>query len=306
MNSVGIVTIGNEGFFPGVVALIKSIRRNCPMPITVIDEGFSNEQKNILLSLNADLMNVHRAIPINSERFVCCYAFFDIDQAPYDTIIYLDADTIVLQDISELFIKAKKNGVVCSPSNPAKSLEKKFPFNSISEIIKKAGRTEFLHDLKKEFGSFTTFHKQFAYPRLNTGVVALNKNVLKQIKQSLPKYSKYFSRLQYPDQDLFSLLLAEYGIRPAILPYWFNVTRLHGHPVKSLSPKPWQAAYYGGIDISINEGQLTLVRNKIKGGIGLSNIPAKVLHFNSIEKPWRNDVVLREGFKELWQYYYTL
>jgi len=306
MNKSGIVTIGNSSFFPGILALINSIRCNSPMPITIIDEGFTDDQRGILKNMDINLIKVQRSIPINSERFVCCYAFFDIDQAPYDTIVYLDADTIVLQNISELAILALKSKVVCSYANPAKSLEKSIRFNSISEIIKKIGRKAFLSDLKMEFQTLSTFYKQFTYPQLNTGVVAIRKETLIKIKNSLPKYSKYFSIFKYPDQDLFSLLLAEYGIRPRIIPYLYNATRLHCHPFRTKIPRSWQKGYYENIVLSIKEGKATIIKNKIKKGCKFKNEPIYVLHFNTAEKPWHAGVILREGFKELWEFYYNL
>ena len=40
----GIVTLADAGFFKGAKALVNSIRRNCPLPVTVLDSGMTSEQ----------------------------------------------------------------------------------------------------------------------------------------------------------------------------------------------------------------------------------------------------------------------
>src|SRR5690606_32096826 len=102
MQPFGFVTISDHNYFPGVRALINSIRRNAPAPITVIDEGLRSEQLEWLRRNDVETRRVRRSIPVNDPRFGCCYALFDIDAAPYERIVCIDPDAIVLTDVRHL------------------------------------------------------------------------------------------------------------------------------------------------------------------------------------------------------------
>src|SRR5690606_28374689 len=118
MQPFGFVTISDHNYFPGVRALINSIRRNAPAPITVIDEGLRSEQLEWLRRNDVETRRVRRSIPVNDPRFGCCYALFDIDAAPYERIVCIDPDAIVLHDVRDLFSLIDAVPVAAATANP--------------------------------------------------------------------------------------------------------------------------------------------------------------------------------------------
>jgi len=302
----GIVTISDAGFFPGALALVKSIRHNMQAAVTVLDQGLTPDQVNELAALGVDVRHAPRCIPIDNERFGCCYAFFDIDAAPYDTILYIDADMLVLEDISELFEVIEKKGVVSSGASPNKYLENRHHLSSITGLIVGLGRKEFVADFRREFGGVRGLLRQLLHDKVNTGIVGFRRDVLLTVKARIPAYGKYFTRLKHPDQDLLSLVLADRGIRYHRLDYVYNATRLHGNPQTTNRQRRWMRIFHESIVVRFTEGRCAIVENRNRRGLQFNNTPIKALHYNSSEKPWIPGVTLRDGFKEIWEFYFRL
>jgi lipopolysaccharide biosynthesis glycosyltransferase len=301
----GVVTVSDHRYFPGVKALVNSIRKNSPLPVALIDEGLTPHQRQQLIDLDVQILQVHRTIALDTRRFGCCLALFDIDQAPFDSILYLDADTLVLDDLSHLFPLIKQFAVVATVENPTGCFLRKSHRPRVRRILRRVGRREFIRDLRPDFGGFLNRFKKARMLVLNSGLLGIKKELLKTLKTSVPKYLKYISRFQFPDQNLLSLLLAEQGIRFHELDWTYNVCRLHCHPTESPRPRRFHAAYCRNVEVRFENGLLYLVRNKNRWGVRFHDRRVKVLHFNTIDKPWR-DIPLRKGFKDLWEHYYNL
>lgn len=303
MASCGFVTISDHNYFPGVRALINSIRANSPAPVTVIDEGLTSAQRLWLAAANVDVRRVERSIAVNDPRFGCCYALFDIDAAPYEHIVCIDPDALVLQDVRSLFRLLDEAPVAAATSNQSRMLQdpgyrrklrRAFPGNRIRFL---ASHPRHLRNL-------------FPGPRfaLNSGVVAIRRNLLPRIRGAARKYAAFFTRFKLPDQDLLSLCLADIGADCRPLPFEMNATTLHALPESALAGKSLARKYRWvseNIDIVAGESALW-IRNRDGSHCGEFHLAVRILHYAAPDKPWRPDALLRPGMRELWQYYHDL
>ncbi len=286
--------------------MVSSLLTNESLPIAVVDQGLLDQDRNWLRTRNVQIVCVEPGIPFINKRFGCCYSFFDIDNAPFENIIYLDADLLVLKPLTYIRKVLKRGHVICSLSDPAKTLRSRLRYEPIDKIIRQVGAKAFMNSFRREFGSLSTMHKRYVCSRFNTGVVGIRRSTLQTLKQTLYKYHDYFEKFRFPDQDLFSLLLAEHNIRPVNLPYPYNATRLHCLPEAGAGAGRWRKTYYEGVSVRIEDGALRIEQNRIKGGRRFRNEDIRVLHFNTKEKPWHPEATMREGFKGLWEYYYKM
>jgi lipopolysaccharide biosynthesis glycosyltransferase len=298
--SYGFVTMGDAKFFPGIYTLVKSVIINSPAQISVIDQGLTENQVEILKSLGADVVKTPRKIPINDKRFGCCYGFFDIEYIPYDTIIYLDADMIVLEDIRDLFSKITEKNILCSYAKPSKALFKKRLTSPIRKISHEVTDPEFIHTARK----ISSLYKFRKYKRLNSGIVGIKRSTITKMNTGIDSHSAILSQLSFPDQDLLSLLVADFKIKVKGLSYLDNATQLHAHLNYATENRTWPKKYNETISLSFNKGKMKIVKNLNPNGYDLENHPIRVLHYNTKDKPWIESVKLREGFKEIWDYYY--
>jgi lipopolysaccharide biosynthesis glycosyltransferase len=295
----GIVTLSDGKFFPGALALVKSIRCNSPISTTVLDTGLSELQRSQLLRLGAHVIKPQRTVDLDvTSRFGCCYAFFDIAQAPYENILYIDADCLVLQNLKSVFRRIEKHGVVAVNGAPARLLANAkfrpevgggFPRDAAGEI-EPAFR-----------------HVRADYPVLNTGVVGIKRSLMERVVAETAKYAPFFGRFRYPDQDLFNIILAELHIDWHNLGYLYNATSLNNDLERTAErKKSLFQQLERNLDLEISNQEILIRRNRAKRGASVSGKRVAIVHYTSGEKPWLRPDVLRPGMYELWQTYHDL
>ena len=290
----GIVTACDKNYFPGVVALIKSINLNSPLPVSVIDQGMTPDQLKQIRTLGANPISVDRCIKIDDERFGCCYVLFDIDMAPYENILYLDADMIVFDDLSHLGKLIAKHGMLWSISNPAKLLRNKRYRPKIYNLVKNIKNIENSNEFYREYKNYCGKNLlRRRNTRLNSGILGVKKDLMRKIKKEIPKYNYFLDKFKYPDQDLLSLIKSDLGIKGYQLSYEYNACKLHIKSNKICNAR-------------FDNEHLYISENTSIFGLRPDNLKIKILHYNNHEKPWLPNSSLKEGFKEIWEYYYNL
>ncbi len=294
--SNGIVTLADAAFFAGAKALVNSVRRHCPVPVTVLDSGMTPAQCDALRTLGAEVVKASRVVDVDvKSRFGCCYGFFDLCDAPYDNLLYIDADCIVLQDLRELFALIDCRGVVGVTAGQYKVL-----FNK-RHVARVGGSLPRLAD--------ASIDPAFAHinPRargMNTGVVGVRRDVMQKVVALTPKYSAFFEHFRFPDQDLFNIILAELKIDWFDLGYLYNAVLLQGSPehTKLKHNVDKYAQISRDVMLDMADGKVRIVENKNPEGMQYQDVLVKVLHFSTAEKPWLADsYTLREGMQQLWQ-----
>lgn len=303
MHTCGFVTISDHRYFPGVRALVNSIRANSPAPVTVIDEGLTADQRAWLANAGVETRRVARSIPVDDPRFGCCYALFDIDAAPYDRIICIDPDAIVLEDIRTLFASLDKKPIAAASSNLFRTLTCPDYQRKLRHVFPPE-RLRFLLRNPRHFAAYFTRR----HAALCSGTVAVRREVMPRLRAAAVRYADFFTSFKLPDQDLLSLCIADLDLECALLPYEMNAATLHVLPDTSLADEALRRKYRwisenvamrfmdGGLEIKPNDDTAR--------SFELQKI--RVLHYAGPDKPWKSDAQLRAGFREIWQHYHGL
>lgn len=302
MASCGFVTISDSNYFPGVRALVNSILANSPGPITVIDEGLTREQRNWLAGAGVDTLRVARSIAINDPRFGCCYALFDIDAAPYDRIICIDPDAIVLEDIRSVVALLDEYAIATTSANAFRTL------------INPGYRRKLRHAFPYPRWHFLSQHPHklldlfsSRYSALQSGVVVLRRDLLPSIRKATASYRELFTAFALPDQDLLSLCVADLEVPWAQLPYTMNAPTLHALPSSLVADPRLRRKYEwisNNVESMIANGKLEIAPRGNAGQFEHQSI--HVLHYAGPDKPWRPEAMLRPGFRELWRHYHDM
>lgn len=303
MASEGFVTISDYRYFPGVKALVASIHRNSHAPI---DVGLTSEQIAWLSRHEISCHRPQRSIPVDSDRFFGCYALFDIDAVPFDRIIAVDPDVLVLEDISDLFRRLDDNALLAAPDRTAQLLRNRSFHCPLSRCIPKRS--------KKKMLKFCSEHPRVLlktltgrYPALNSGIVAVRRTLIPDLRSAASKYADFFGDFPLPDQNLLSLCLADLGISAGLLGYEDNAVSLHFADAPDVSETlrrdvRWTDAH---IQVEVNSDGVYMRNDQLDGsGHGGSRI--RILHYVGTQKPWHGDVSYRSGFLDLWQHYSDL
>jgi len=114
----GVITLADKHFFPGLVLLYESIQNVYPVPVTCFDGGLSKKQKDwtkqhmpncsiIAIPDSNETRCVIRNLGGLSENqtresmlWICPFL---IQNSPYQRVLWLDADLIVLRNLGTLF-----------------------------------------------------------------------------------------------------------------------------------------------------------------------------------------------------------
>lgn len=135
MTARGVVTLADENYFEGLLALHRSIRTSWPCPIACFDIGLTDAQKRIaaeldelvILDLPSDplIRELDRATrdmaPLAKREkriwplWICPLL---IREAPFDDLFWIDCDILVLRGLDELF-GFLEEGPVFTPENKA-------------------------------------------------------------------------------------------------------------------------------------------------------------------------------------------
>jgi len=121
-----IVTSANEKYIDFLVVLVISLSKHLTIPIefNIIHDGFSNQSKTLLENLSRDKLDLH-FIYMPDFKDKTLFGNYLSDPhfwrliAPHilidkEIILYLDADTMVRKDISEIFLMSGVNKTVCA------------------------------------------------------------------------------------------------------------------------------------------------------------------------------------------------
>lgn len=303
MQTQGFVTISDHRYFPGVRALINSIRANSPADITVIDEGLTPEQRHWLDRQNVEHCRTERSIRVNSERFGCCYALFNADAATYDRMVVIDPDALVLADVSHLFETLDEAPVAAMADRSLKKSWQEQKGRPLSRCMPQ-------RPLGRKM-SFLTRHGRVllrsldpSFRALNSGVVALRRELLPPLRKAAQRYADFFEDFQLPDQNLMSLCLADMGIAAKLLPFQDNAINLHLADADGVPESERMAARLMDrrTRIEIHERGINLHdRDQPEA---TTNV--RIVHFVGARKPWQPAAPLRAGFRELWESYLHL
>lgn len=173
--------------------------------------NYIDMQTSIVHDLDAFMSSSTNYNYISSETF---FRFYIPKVINLDKVIYLDADTLVLKDLSELFdinLGRLYAGVVKDPliqrlgTTKSEPMMRSRPSMNLNEYLKKILNT-----------SYTNY--------FNAGVMILNLKQLRhdRIDEKLWDFTKRHSPLDYQDQDVLNSVFAEHV--KYIHPKW-NVTR---------------------------------------------------------------------------------
>lgn len=302
MATQGFVTISDHRYFPGVVALVNSLRQHHDLPITVIDEGLTEDQRDALAQADVEVRRVSRSIPINSDRFGCCYALFDIDAAPYDRIVCIDPDAIVLAPLHDVFGAVTQHGLVASAANGAGALLQKGYRQKMAKSLPR-GKWKRLSFLLR-FPRYLRFVLGDKGRPMSSGLVGVRRELMPGLRTAAMRYQDYFKALRWPDQDLLSYCVLDLGLDWKAFPYAYNAARLH-EPAAQPALSETQSiprALNDCVTTQFSEFGLRII-NSHRDHLASGGLDIRVLHFAGAFKPWK-EMELRSGFRELWQRYY--
>lgn len=126
-----LITLLDDAFVIGTVAFLKSLKKHNPwfdMPFVVLDLGLSPKPKATIESLYDNVRFVpvkkknYKRVKFNrtAARLRNTYYTFDVFlRSEYDRVVFIDMDTVVLGDISELW-DTKHDFAGCKAYNAGK------------------------------------------------------------------------------------------------------------------------------------------------------------------------------------------
>ncbi len=107
--SEGIVTAADSGYFRDLQFLVRSVRSVSNRPICVIDLGLSETQRHWCLDIGHVLLwappELYQPMQRIRERFwwQAWIKPYYLVQAPFDRVLWIDADCVVLQPLDDAF-----------------------------------------------------------------------------------------------------------------------------------------------------------------------------------------------------------
>lgn len=203
----------DDHFFPYARACLNSLQQNFPdHPVVLIDYAGDNESvRAFMRQHNTEILS-----PVESPEFVRYlrpitgssavfnrFRLWRSEFADYDTILHLDADTLVLGPLDELFCKDAPYFV----SNHE-------PHDDVQLFSPRYRGDRLLHSLLAADG--------LSYPdgpdaMINAGVFSVPREFrepreMALLAQIARRYGRYFA---YADQSLLSLWILRLGLRPS-------------------------------------------------------------------------------------------
>lgn len=123
--SFGIVSKADSAHYEGLVALLASIQRNAAcLPIEILDCGLTSAQRRHIHALGASIKTVSvagyeiRRASDQGKFSEAIYGLLEAEMPPWDVTIALDADTIVLGDLTEIALAAQRSGLAAATDHP--------------------------------------------------------------------------------------------------------------------------------------------------------------------------------------------
>ncbi|HEX7048114.1 MAG TPA: hypothetical protein VF275_11150 [Gammaproteobacteria bacterium] len=302
MQTQGYVTISDSRYFIGVQALANSIRKHSHFPIAVIDVGLTDNQRLWLSGNGISSHRPQRSIPVDSERFFGCYALFDVDAAPFDRMVVIDPDVLVLENIDDLFQQLDTHPLMATADHIGQLLRNANYRCPLTRCIPKRPKKRMLRFCAKHPGVlFKTLTGR--YSALSSGTVAVRRELISELRAAATNYADFFGDFPLPDQNLLSLCLADLGIVAGLLGYEDNAATLHFTDSSAFPEKERREARWldDHAQVEINGDSIILRNDGQRAARKESRI--RILHFAGARKPWQEGASFRPGFLELWQHH---
>ena len=273
-SSTGIVTKADSAFYPGVMALIRSLHVTNPhIPVVVFDAGMSfREVRNIHATgaVTLPLTNRYepRAATVQGTHYnASIFALMEFDQLPFDRIVHLDADIVVLGSLDTFDSSLRDYDFlgVCD-----------FPELTLADNIGDRAQQELACAL------FGIHEQELLAPAFNAGVFSISKSAYGRMRSLME--AVYESPLLLPlrDQTILNISLVAGGLRMAApLPVHYNFR----HRFRRAANVRWDTI----------EARHNLLIPRFCGKL------VKILHFIGPDKPWHQSFTDHPEALRLWR-----
>lgn len=277
--AIQIITKADHLFFPGLKALLASIRQNMPdVPVTVLDCGLTLKQREACRAYGVHLIDTclkDFALVRDGDKIKYTTAIFGLFGAQWECDginIHLDADVIVLKPLTELVSLALEHGLAGVPDHPPLCLSHQIGDTVIEEQIAKMVSG---YDGSKHAFNAGVFAVSGSYYRCRLEPI---------LKQLLP----FHGNLWAMDQALLNL--AAVAANPDC-PYKNAGRHYNVRPRYSRDPN------FKGVN-ALFDG--TNWHAEAHDG------PVYALHFLGQPKPWHDNYPTTGRTRDIWSYYSKL
>jgi lipopolysaccharide biosynthesis glycosyltransferase len=273
-NDYGIITKADKHFFPGVKALLKSLAVHAPkIPVTVLDCGMTEEQHSFCLKIANSVQKVDLSeFTINQPKYTTSvYSFFVADLNHYRITLHLDADTIVLGNLDDIFIAAEQHGLAATTDYPPLSLNSQIQNEDVFQKTCKI-----IPDLDRNSIAFNAGVFAVSYDYWQTKMVD-------KISDLLPLHPEFWGN----DQAILNL--AAFAVNPSE-PFRNVGLKFNSRPFYRRSPST--------LPPQLCENDTGFILKGIDG-------PIHVLHFIGQPKPWQEDYSHSCNCLKVWNYFYS-
>jgi len=243
--SRGIVTAGDAKYYPGIIALINSIKKyhQDEYPISVLDGGLTRQQVDTLEEANIVVIKPELIVDLEHPRYACSNIIFEMDRAGYDKILFLDSDIILINDIDEIFNLIEKHKYI-GVKDCSDGLYEGRPVEDWRVTPGKKNYFDGDHDM------------------MNSGVVGIDRELFRnKLKPHIYKYEKEVHNYMMHDQELLRNISNDAGIQYTDIGWEYNAVYLRGlrkslkelkelkvkilHFAGGLKNKPWLPEWKG-------------------------------------------------------------
>lgn len=275
----GIVTKADAAHYPGLAALLASLRQHMEsIPVVVLDCGLSPEQREKVQHFGAQLRTVDVSRyqirrEVDRGKFSgAIYALLEADLSEWPATVALDADTLALGDLSEIAHAAMRSGFAAVPD---------FPALSLGHQIGDEGALIQVLDLVPELDVDAI--------AFNAGVIGIRGDYFEErVQPAARRLTPFHTKLWGNDQAILNL--AAYQANP-VAPFEVLDRAYNARPRYRRAPE-------------IEPPQQT----RSSAGLGLmqGGTPIRVLHFIGHPKPWMPEYPLDCPGLETWRAYAAL
>ena len=231
-----IVTSSDSKYFPGLIALLRSLRRTNPhIPIIVFDNGLTKRQRGTA-SRFAEVIQKKPFISIAGKGKFSYIGDtpllkFEVAALAYDKVLYLDADIIVTKNLDTMFNIPKGTvGVVEE-------------MNSVKDMFRQQHRVKLMEHI----------HIDWQAKGFNAGAFVLYPNEWRDLKERALALIEYFGEDVFSKSKCQQLLNIIFSGRTYLLGGEYNVSPVYDDHISDpavihylCAEKPWQRAYPRG------------------------------------------------------------
>ncbi len=271
MSEFGFVTKGDHRFFPGLLALVASLRRRGEEPIFIFDAGLAPDQVATLKGVGCEVVTMqqrHQARPASLDGTHyndSIFALMHIPRLPLDHFVHLDADTVVFDEIADMIDLIGDHDFVGVPDHP---------LLTVSENVIQSGEDGLFREL------FETGHDLNA-PAVNAGVFGATMDCFTTMCDVMQ--CAYDSPLALPrrDQSLLNIATTLVHPRTAMMDVRYNFR----HHFRRDPQLTWtEVRTLGSIEQPYFRGE-----------------PIAVMHYIGPSKPWDPDFDRESVAFQLWR-----